>query len=669
MPDVFYNAQAVGVNDGSSWADAFTTLKAAAAVTGQSDTIWGDYTSSEEIDANIFIDFAGQRLISVTPTVNPPIDADYMPGLFIGDTDSVHDLFLRGSEFNSIGVDWQSGDDFDIQADRIVIEDGSITVDGGFDRIFLRVGTRLDLVNSDISLLNALSFIDAFEGDFSMRGGKILGIPNNLVIRGGEGGMFLFDGVDISTVTSSIVRFDTAIAQCIFIFKGCKLPAGVPLFSGAINIPSKVLAYGSSDANKPYFIQEETYYGTVITETTNIKSDGASDGITPISLKFISNDKVFEFVRPLRNELPILFYADTVGINTFEIDLLTDGVTLKDNEAWVDFTLPGADVQRVLAITRSKDAVDIPASPAAWDTTGIAVPVKQRITAQVDVQQKGWVEAYINIAKPSIDVYADVKLLDGQRQYLAGQAYINGEAVPQPEPPQPVINDYIMPMVAELVRDQIALIILTELPAQEAIAIDLAATQPETLAGKQAQLDIDNKIYDIINNIFTEKGTHFQNDQMPGLNIYFGRSDYSATEGDNVNTQVSNSNFTLEVHLQYKHKQAGVEPIEYGDEKSARVVARILGLLRGILMSGQYITLGDEFSGIVEKRRVTSLDVFQPDSQEDDAKQGLVGILNLDVKFRETGPQLMGETLTAARTSITIKLRTADDGKVIIIDT
>jgi hypothetical protein len=235
-------------------------------------------------------------------------------------------------------------------------------------------------------------------------------------------------------------------------------------------------------------------------------------------------------------------------------------------------------------------------------------------------------------------------------------------------PSLPVIGDYIMPMLAELVRDQIALIVKTEISNLKTVAEDLALNQPATLEGQQAQADLDNGVYDIIGNIFIEKGTHFQSAQIPGLNIYYGRSDFSATGGDAVSRQQATSSYIIEVHAHERHEQKdGI--IFHGDEKAARKTGRILGILRGIIMSGQYVTLGDEFEALIWRRRVTSLDVFQPDFQESDGKQGIVGILNINVEFEELGPEISGEVLAETISRITAKLRTADDGNVITIET
>jgi len=237
-----------------------------------------------------------------------------------------------------------------------------------------------------------------------------------------------------------------------------------------------------------------------------------------------------------------------------------------------------------------------------------------------------------------------------------------------PEPFNPVIDDYIMPMVAEIVRDQIALIIVNELQNQKSIAENLAATQPETLVGRQAVSDLDNGIFDIIQNIFIEKGTKFDGSELPGMNIYYNRSDFPMNEGNPINHQVADASYTIEAHITAKHKQKDDE-IKYGDEKAARIAARTMGLIRAIIMSGQYVRLGySKTDNLVWRRWVNSVDVIQPDYQESDAVHGTVGILNIAVKFNEIGPAVRGEILQKIIAEINVKLHTSYDGKVITIE-
>lgn len=670
MANVFVDSNAVGGDTGIDWANAFATLEQGIAATGAGEIAFISHLHNQNTNLIISLAGTGQLVISVNAAGSvPPVAADVLRGAQVRATQAAVDIVYTGFAYYH-GINFIAADDIRFSSvDGVSFEDVWFNNTGPNDVISTQLG-MVTMFNCNIVNGATAVRIQDTGGRMLWRGGAVTAPMDVLeYLFGNLGCIHEFEGFDLSLV-DTLVNLSGSKAE--LILKGCPLKAGFAISNGTWGSGHFVGLYGShSSINLPYFIQEQTINGVVITETTNVKTGGSSDGTTSISLKFITSAEALQGVRPLKNRIPILFYASAIGEQELEIEVMVDGVPLKNDEAWLETSVPGITMQRdisdSLPVNPLTVPADLPLSAAIWDTTGIAVPVKQTISLVVDVKQVGWVEGHICFARPSEVMYADLKVLDGQRQYLAGQAYINGEAIPPPEPPLPVINEYIMPMVAELVRDQIVLIMSTELPKQKAIAEDLAANEPATQAGQQAQKDLDNKIFDIINNIYAEKGTHFNRDEMPGINIYFGRSDYSASDGSNINEQISDSTFTIEVHLFYKSEQEN-DAIEHGDEKSARQVARILGILRGILMSGQYITLGDSLSGIVWRRRVTGLDVFQPDFQAQEGMQGLVGILNIAVKFREIGPELLGEILTAALTDISIKLRLADDGKVISIE-
>ena len=149
------------------------------------------------------------------------------------------------------------------------------------------------------------------------------------------------------------------------------------------------------------------------------------------------------------------------------------------------------------------------------------------------------------------------------------------------------IAEYIMPSIAECVRDQIAVIVNTELTNQKTLAEELILNHPLTPEGIQAQEDIDNGVFDVLENIFLEKGTHFTEGQMPGMNIIYGNSTLPSSKGNNTSTQTSDTSYSISVHVESAHKQqAGV--IEQGDQKSAKLATRIIQIVRAIIMSGQY---------------------------------------------------------------------------------
>ena len=431
MAQVYYDAQATGANNGTTKADAYQTFALALAGAGSFGTLWASHTSIETLLGNTVYTLAGQRCVSMDFTGStPPVEADITPGALI-DGGTGFDITIRGTNAHTIGIHFIAGDDWKQEGSELVIEDASLGLHGILDKITLTSG-HLILVNSNLVLPTSSSQISAISGgDFTMTGGTVVAAGGMaiLIINGGGGGRLTFKGVDLSAVTTSIINFSSSARHTILRLIGCLLNAGVLLQSGTPHPLLEAHAYGSSDTNKPYYIQEETYEGVIQVETTVVKTGGASDGATPVSFKYITNSKAAPAYHPLINRMPILFWADTVGNNTFEVDILTDNYTVGNDNAWLEVEHPQAGIQRGNATSRGFDPVNLPASAAIWNTTGITTPIKQKLSITVNVAQKGWVEAFICVADFSVVVYADVKILDGARQFLSGQAYINSEAV------------------------------------------------------------------------------------------------------------------------------------------------------------------------------------------------------------------------------------------------
>ena len=230
------------------------------------------------------------------------------------------------------------------------------------------------------------------------------------------------------------------------------------------------------------------------------------------------------------------------------------------------------------------------------------------------------------------------------------------------------IDVYILPSVAECVRDQIALFVYTELVNQKAIADDLILNHPLAPESIQAAEDISNGVFDVLDNFFIEKATIFQTAQMPGINVIYGNSSLPVSGGNNISRQTSDSIYSISVHIEGRHEQDGAV-IKYGDEKSAKLAARIIQIMRGIIMSGQYVRLGfDEKPYIIGKRWVPQVDVLQPDFQQQDARNGIVAVLSINVNFEELAPDVEGVLLLSLATAIKLKLKTEDNGKIINID-
>jgi hypothetical protein len=105
------------------------------------------------------------------------------------------------------------------------------------------------------------------------------------------------------------------------------------------------------------------------------------------------------------------FYAGATGSpvsQTFE--LLTDNVTLNNNDAWIEYSYLGSSSTPLG--TFSTTAPDILAtgsalttSTATWTTTGLTTPVTQKIVITFTPQLKGVYSAKLKVAKASTTLW------------------------------------------------------------------------------------------------------------------------------------------------------------------------------------------------------------------------------------------------------------------------
>ena len=434
MADKFYDNDAVGGATGGDWANAYTSLVAAEAATGLGDKLYCASTSTEYLSPST-IAWSGQLVLSVDKTGSvPPVEADLQAGCQIG-SNLGQDINWTGNAYFN-GMDVQGGDDMFGVYENLIFNDNCTLTFGFGDRLISGGGILLKDATLDIS---AGGFIQAF-GNFKMIGGTITGGNASFAVIEGVNASIMnaiFEGTDINhDVLVAGTAFAAGAKHTNIIFKGCPLEPGYTVLEDTATIggDSIIGLYGSHSSNIPYFIHETRRNGAIITETTIVKTGGSSDGTTPISLKFVTNALANRYSEPLRNYMPILFYASAIGIQTFEVDILTDGVTLQDDEACLELSYPDTTIQRAIADSLPSNPLSVPANlptnTDAWTTTGITTPVKQTISLTADVKQVGWVEAHICFAKPSSTMYADLKILpDSPRQWLAGGPYINAEAV------------------------------------------------------------------------------------------------------------------------------------------------------------------------------------------------------------------------------------------------
>lgn len=194
----------------------------------------------------------------------------------------------------------------------------------------------------------------------------------------------------------------------------------------------------------------------------------------------------------------------------------------------------------------------------------------------------------------------------------------------------------------ELVRDQIAAILLLESTNQKQLAIE---------AGRTPEL-WDFRVFTERSNPITEFQTTGEN--TPIVNVWFDTMEVNLSGSDPVEKQKMTGTYNIDVYCSEitEETETGQEP---GDEKSAKSTHRIIRLVRNILMAGEYTYL--KMRGVVAGRMVQSVTSFQPSTDDNMIQQVLAARLSFRVVFNELSPQVKPVELELISTKV-IRVKT-----------
>lgn len=234
------------------------------------------------------------------------------------------------------------------------------------------------------------------------------GVPSDTVV----------DGLDLTNAAAAINLVSGAPSgpgRCIF--RNCKLPASWSgsLFTGAAINSFRAEMWNCDSADTNYRLWVEDYCGSIKSETTLVKTGGASDGDTPLAWKMATSANAEYPVNVLRSPEIASERITAVGAaKTITVDILHDSATsLKDDEVWLEVQYLGTSGMPLGAFANDAKAdvlaaaADQTASSATWTTTGMTNPNKQKLEVSFTPQEKGVALVTVCVAKASYTVYVD----------------------------------------------------------------------------------------------------------------------------------------------------------------------------------------------------------------------------------------------------------------------
>lgn len=254
---------------------------------------------------------------------------------------------------------------------------------------------------------------------FAWRGGAVQGTGPTTLFNGsatGNYGVVEVSNIDLSLIgaAKSLVTQPGSGALtgfCKFNFSNCKLSASLgSVTTGTQDTPEHGdIDLVVSDATTTPREEHYRYAGSVVADTANYLTAGASDGVTHKSWKMASNANA-SYLIPLY--APDIFqWVPTAGTHSLTIYLSNiSSVSLKDTEFGFDVAYMGASTSPLGTFTSSFAPLISGGTALTTDTqpwTGQGGLTKQRVSLTVTVNQAGWIRLRPRLSRASFTVWVD----------------------------------------------------------------------------------------------------------------------------------------------------------------------------------------------------------------------------------------------------------------------
>ena len=264
-------------------------------------------------------------------------------------------------------------------------------------------------------------------GAFKISGGGLLsgGVSPTTMFQVTTSANVLIEGVDLSAAATGMNLFGSSSPSVRALIINSKLPSG---WTGQLNssTPGAGATYdlvNCSAGDENYVYRRKTQMGEIFSETGRVRSGGATDGVTPISWRMVTNSNA-EWqhlsldTREIARWFPRPGSGESLGSPiTVSVDILHDSITnLSNKDIWIHVQYLGTNGFPLsmfiddAAASYTASAANQDASSATWDTTGMSNPNKQKLSVTFTPQEAGYILVTVMMAKPSYTVYVDPKL-------------------------------------------------------------------------------------------------------------------------------------------------------------------------------------------------------------------------------------------------------------------
>ena len=415
-------------DNGTTWALAKATLTGAAAIDAPGDTIVVSSVHAESTAAVLSLAWGGNaaaptRVLSVDDSADPP--TALLPGASVTTTGASSLVILEGNGNNAYihGLTFNCGTG--ASAASIIVR--GLCVLEECNLFLVNTGSGSHIENSPDGTLTAkgcgFKFGAVTQGfyvyqsgvPYRILGGQIVsGGANiaNLVVGINQGGSIVFDGFDLSALSSALNIVSATQNNARVSLHSCILPAS---WTGSLNPSAPGLGslfemFSCWSGATEIIWRRKATFGEGRDETTLVRTGGGKHRGVGVSLKCATTADA-EY--PLHTFETLQFAAQVTAAQvgspvTATVEILHDSATaMTDADIWLTVVGPGSEVNSDQVADVFATPANQAASSATWTTTGMANPNKQKLTVTWTPAKAGVVLGTVSIAAASKTVYVD----------------------------------------------------------------------------------------------------------------------------------------------------------------------------------------------------------------------------------------------------------------------
>lgn len=452
MTAFYVNSGASGLNNGTSWTDAYTTLgSAVTAATGDGDIIYVHQTHNEELAADTSYTLANNiRIICSNDTSNTPPQTLGSQGTsyWIGNSTTnrsvtftgKYKLFCYGltlriagstTDHINIGIEghhyefencyfWQGNTGTNSR-----INLGDADTNDPVYLLFKNCTFRFAATAQAFLLYSYAVFIGCSISSSGSAVTTLFKKDTSKMIRAE------FINCDLSHITGTLIdNFD--ISEVVFIFSNCKLGSGVTVIAAQTTTGKQsvnAFLYNCSSGDQHYHIGHYDALGSTICDTGIRASDGASyDGTNRLSWKIVTTANC-SYYTPYVSPWIDCYHSGTSAITPY-LEILRDGsnTDYQDDEVWGEFSYQGTSGyplgtivnDRKLLLASATDQTD-GMGKTSWykdasnlygsgDSAWSGKLETNNPTSSITPAEIGHLRARVCVGEPSITVYVDPQI-------------------------------------------------------------------------------------------------------------------------------------------------------------------------------------------------------------------------------------------------------------------